>query len=190
MKTHPQPRGLTHWQLHMASFSRTFTTMAMRRATSRWRRVSWLSLGRRGRHCSLSDYSVQACEGACCVLAPIRALLQPELTPTSMPHPATACHSCAAGTLILGESEAGPSASYELVLAGGGGGHGGVGTKIIGSREFARYYRQVGALSACRWPFAACRLCGAPLLREQQQQRPHVTAGCAYVSMCMSCATA
>ncbi|KAI7838285.1 hypothetical protein COHA_007855 [Chlorella ohadii] len=47
-----------------------------------------------------------------------------------------------AGTLILGESEAGPSASYELVLAGGGGGHGGVGTKIIGSREFARYYRQ------------------------------------------------
>ncbi|PRW45252.1 zinc finger protein [Chlorella sorokiniana] len=47
-----------------------------------------------------------------------------------------------AGALILSEAEAGPSASYELVLAGGSGGHGGVGTKIIGSREFARYYRQ------------------------------------------------
>lgn len=51
----------------------------------------------------------------------------------------------AAGALILGEAEAGPSASYELVLAGGSGGHGGVGTKIIGSREFARYYRQASA---------------------------------------------
>ena len=50
----------------------------------------------------------------------------------------------AAGALVLSEAEAGPSASYELVLAGsGGGGSGGGGGKIIGSREFARYYRQV-----------------------------------------------
>ena len=55
----------------------------------------------------------------------------------------------AAGALILGEAEAGPSASYELVLAGGSGGHGGVGTKIIGSREFARYYRQASIVGCC-----------------------------------------
>ena len=42
--------------------------------------------------------------------------------------------------LILSEAEAGPAAAYELVLAGGGGGRGG--GKILGSREFARYYRQ------------------------------------------------
>ncbi|KAL4438232.1 hypothetical protein ABPG77_010593 [Micractinium sp. CCAP 211/92] len=43
-----------------------------------------------------------------------------------------------AGALILSSAEAGPSATYELVLAGSGGG----GTRVLGSREFARYYRQ------------------------------------------------
>ncbi|KAI3426265.1 hypothetical protein D9Q98_008640 [Chlorella vulgaris] len=45
----------------------------------------------------------------------------------------------AGGALVVSAAEAGPSAAYELVLANGGGGGGG---KIIGSREFARYYRQ------------------------------------------------
>ncbi|KAL4857721.1 Cytoplasmic 60S subunit biogenesis factor REI1 1 [Chlorella vulgaris] len=44
----------------------------------------------------------------------------------------------AGGALVVSAAEAGPSAAYELVLANGGGGGG----KIIGSREFARYYRQ------------------------------------------------
>jgi pre-60S factor REI1 len=49
-----------------------------------------------------------------------------------------------AGALIVSPEEAGPSASYELVLAGdgSGGGSSGGGGKILGSREFARYYRQ------------------------------------------------
>lgn len=48
----------------------------------------------------------------------------------------------AAGALVVSAAEAGPSASYELVLAGGGGTGGAGGGKILGSREFARYYRQ------------------------------------------------
>ncbi|KAL4448436.1 hypothetical protein ABPG75_005655 [Micractinium tetrahymenae] len=42
--------------------------------------------------------------------------------------------------LILSSAEAGPSAAYELVLAGSGGSSGGA--RVLGSREFARYYRQ------------------------------------------------
>ncbi len=55
-------------------------------------------------------------------------------------HPALSFHTPppAAGALILSSAEAGPSAAYELVLAGSGGG----GTRVLGSREFARYYRQ------------------------------------------------
>lgn len=47
-----------------------------------------------------------------------------------------------AGPLILSTAEAGPSAAYELVISGGGGGGNSGGGKILGSREFARYYRQ------------------------------------------------
>ncbi|PSC70432.1 zinc finger protein [Micractinium conductrix] len=51
-----------------------------------------------------------------------------------------------AGALVLSTAEAGPAAAYELVLAGDGsgrsGGGGGGGARILGSREFARYYRQ------------------------------------------------
>ena len=47
---------------------------------------------------------------------------------------------------MLSTAEAGPAAAYELVLAGDGsgrsGGGGGGGARILGSREFARYYRQ------------------------------------------------
>ena len=74
--------------------------------------------------------------------APLQAGSVPRPAPPrspGLPRPTTPP---AAGALILNEVEAGPSASYELVLAGGSSGRGGVGTKIIGSREFARYYRQ------------------------------------------------
>lgn len=47
---------------------------------------------------------------------------------------------------------AGASASYELVLAGPGGPAGGSGSggRILGSREFARYYRQRPRLGDAR----------------------------------------
>lgn len=68
--------------------------------------------------------------------------LPPPLQQPSTPHTQILAM-CAAGALVLSTAEAGPSAAYELVLAGSGGpGGSGGGGKILGSREFARYYRQ------------------------------------------------